>query len=488
MRERPSGLITHMRIWAKIVAALSLFVSCLPLRADVGLLLDAKPNVQFELGNALTGAGHSGVYLSNVCVVTPVELRLCKPGELGSVIQNYEDFRENAPYEWNAVPLSVYLYGIDDPSQRPLFGSPELREALQEQYRAHYLQAICTTDRCLHDPRANWRDSVAAAFVREIYIFEVETTPEQDEQFIREFNARANVNHYSGFSNNCADFAKLVVNTYFPHAAHRNVLNDLGMTGPKAIARSFTHYAEHRPALELRVVRIEQLPGTYKRSSDSHEGTEQLFRAKKWLLPTGLIAYQAVPVFAASYFLTGRFSPDHELRKHPSEQAAELTDELHEAKQAGDKELRQQIDRQLRTERENQLGNDEQWEKLRQRFNEVLQSAIADGVVADRRELRELFRTLQARGKVYVDDRQQAWMEVENDGQLRRVGLSFSNVEGPNSDRRLGFQLLLARMDYLLSTQSKHRELYSEIQGDWALLQQAEQQMPVRTQVIAKKQ
>ena len=36
------------------------------------------------------------------------------------------------------------------------------------------------------------------AFVREIYIFEVDTIPEQDEQFIREFNARANVSTLIG--------------------------------------------------------------------------------------------------------------------------------------------------------------------------------------------------------------------------------------------------------------------------------------------------
>jgi len=433
-----------------------------------------------EFGNWLTGAGHSGVYLSNVCIETPVELRLCKPGELGTVIQNYENFEENRPYQWNAVPLSVYLYGVDDPAQRPLFGSPELRAVLQEQYRRKYLSALCTTERCIGDPNANWRDSVAAAFVREIYIFEVATTQEQDEQFIREFNARANVNHYSGFANNCADFAKLVVNTYFPHSTHRNVLNDLGMTAPKAIARSFTHYAEHRPELELRVVRVEQLPGTYKRSSDAHEGTEQLFRAKKWLVPVGVVAYQAVPVFAASYFLTGRFSPDHELRKHPSEEAAALTDQLNHAKESGDKARQKQLEAQLRDERERQLGDDEQWAKLRQRFDEVLQSAIADGVVSDRKQLRDLFRQLQARGRVYLDDHQQLWMEVETGGHLQRVGLSAGNVVGPDSDRRLGLQLLLARMAYILSTNPKHRELYPEVQADWALLQRAEQAMPAR--------
>ena len=477
-----------MRLWHKIVFGLLLLAGCLPASANIGLLLDAKPNVGREFGNELTGAGHSGVYLSHVCTVNPVQLRLCEPGEMGSVIQNYADFEENSPYQWNAVPLSVYLYGVDDPGQRPLFGSPELRAALQERYREKYLQSICTTERCRHDLRADWRESVAAAFVREIYIFEVDTTPAQDEQFIREFNARANVNRYSGFANNCADFAKLVVNTYFPHSAHRNVINDLGMTGPKAIARSFTHYAEHHPELDLRVIRIEQVPGTYKRSSDSKEGTEQLIRSKKWLVPIAAVGYQALPFIAASYFLTGRFSPDHELRKHPSEQAAALTDELESAKNDGDQPRTDQLTSQLRQERERQVGDDEQWAKMRQRFEEVLQGAIADGVVSDRRELHGLFRDLQARGKTYVDDRQQAWMEVENEGQLRRVGLSTNNIVGPNSDRRLGFQLLLARMEYLLSTNPKHRELYTEIQSDWALLQQAEQAGPARTQVVAKKQ
>jgi hypothetical protein len=475
-----------MRHWHRIVFSFILLVGCLPARADIGLLLDAKPNVRLEFGNELTGAGHSGVYLSRVCIVTPVELRLCRPGELGSVIQNYENYEEDKPYQWNAVPLNIYLYGVEDPSQRPLFGSPELREALQERYWQGYLRPICTTGRCVSDSHANWRDSVAAAFVREIYVFEVDTTEAQDEQFIREFNAHANVNHYSGFTNNCADFAKLVVNTYFPQSAHRDVLNDLGMTSPKAIARSFTHYAQRHPELELRVVRIDQLPGTYKRSSDSHEGTEQLIRAKKWLVPVAAVGYQAVPVLAASYFLTGRFSPDRELRKHPSEEAASLNGLLVEARQDGDRPRRQQLEKQLRAERERQVGNDEDWARLRQRFDEVLQTAIADGVISTRRQLHDLFRDLQACGKVYVDDNQQAWLSVDNAGGVRRVGLSAGDVIGPDSDRQLALQLLLARMEYLLSTNSKHRELYTEIQSDWALLQQAEQSMPAgRAQTIA---
>jgi len=474
-----------MRLRHTILISLLLLAGPLAAHAQIGLLLDAQANVDRDFGAAITGEGHSAVYLARVCPSGPVQLRLCAPRELGSVIQNYKDYKEDAPYEWNAVPLSVYLYGVDDPQQKPLFASPELRRILQEQYRRRYLQDVCASDKCIRDPAANWRDSVAAAFVREIYIFQVNTTEAQDEQFIRQFNARANVGHYSGFRNNCADFAKLVVNTYFPHSAHRNVLNDLGMTGPKAIARSFAHYAERHPELEFRVVRVEQVPGTYSRSSDSHEGTEQMLRAKKWLVPMAVLGYHAMPVLAASYLLTGRFNPDHELRAHPSGKTAALNDELLTA----DESQRQQIETELQAERERQLGTPEQWERYRERFDEVLRTAVADGVIADRRALHNLFRELETRGRFYLDNDQQPWMEVESGGQVRHVGLSAGTVLAPESDRRLALQLLLSRTEDLLSAKPKHRELYPEFQTDWALLQQAEQAMatPATHGIIAER-
>jgi hypothetical protein len=479
-----------MRLRLPVLLTLLVIVSCLPGWCDIGLLLDAKPNSGMQLGNEITGEGHAGVYLSNVCIVTPVQLRPCEPGELGAVIQNYTDYKEDKPYEWNAVPLPIYLYGAEDLRDRPLFGSPELRSAFQQQYRLKYLKTLCTTKTCLTDPEANWRDSVAAAFVREIYIFEVKTTPEQDAQFIREFNARANVNHYSGFKRNCADFAKLVVNTYFPHSAHRDVMNDFGMTGPKAIARSFTHYAEHHPELDLRVIRVEQVPGTYKRSSDCREGTEQTVRSARWLVPLAIVSYQAIPVLAASYFLTGRFSPEREVHQHPSEQAALLNGELKQARRDDDdKADTQRLKKELRAEQQHQVGDEQEWEKYHERFEEVLRTAIADGVVSNRGELRNLFRGLQARGKVSIDDQQQVWLQLERNGELRRVGLSADNVLSSQSDRDLAFQLLLARTEYLLDADSKHRELYPEFQRDWELLQQSEEVLTGRAkQVIASRQ
>ena len=472
-----------MQISFRLFLALIIVCGCLPARADIGLMLNAKPNGHVEIGFAeITGEGHSAVYLSRVCPETPVKLRLCNPGEPGSVIQNYVDYKEDLPYQWNVVPLSVYLYGVDDMRQKPLFASPDIRAVLQERYRRLHMQDVCTTEQCITDPEANWRDGVGAAFVREIYMFEVRTTVEQDEQFIREFNARANVNHYSGFRRNCADFAKLIVNTYFPHSAHRDPINDFGMTGPKAIARSFTHYAEHHPELELRVVRVDQLPGTFKRSSDCHEGTEQTVRSIKWLLPLFAVEAHAIPVLAASYLLTGRFDPNHEVREHPSDEAALLHEQLAAAKDANDRARRKQLKQQLKAEQENQLGTNEQWQQYRSRYQEILRTAVADGVFTNTRQVRSTFRDLQAHGRMYLDQDQQPWLEINEDGRVRRVGLSADNIFNAASDPELARKVLLARTSALLSVNAKHRERWPDFQNDWALLQTAEANAVPRTE------
>jgi len=472
-----------MRIASKIyVPIFVLVLACLPARADIGLLLNAQPNDHIEISiGQITGEGHSAVYMSRVCAASPVQLRLCGPGEEGSVIQAYEDYEEDRPFEWNVVPLSMYLYGVDRLSEKPLFASQQLRLALQQRYRATHLAEICTTQKCISDPNANWRDAVAAAFVREIYIFQVHTTVEQDAEFIRQFNVRANVNHYSGFSWNCADFAKLVMNVYFPHSAHRDVINDFGVSGPKAIARSFSHYAEHHPELDFRVIRIAQLPGSYRHSSDCHEGTEQTFRSKKWLIPVAALEVQAVPVLAASYLLTGRFDPNRELRKFPSERAGWLQEQLSDAKHDGDKDAQQALRQQLQDERATELGVERQWQDYRNRFNEVLRTAIDDGVIADQHQLTTLFTQFRTHGSIYVESDEQPWLEMTNNGRVRRVGLTAQNIFSPESDQELALQLLLARTHALLAANSKHRELLPDFESDWRLLQHAEQLAHVRS-------
>src|ERR1700743_1123197 len=124
-----------MRLTPWILFAAVVVLNCLPARADIGLMLNAKPNEHVEIGFAeITGEGHSAVYLSRVCPESPVKMRLCRPDELGSVIQNYVAKKENQPSQGNVVPLSVYLFGVENIRAKPLFASPEIRSVLQERY------------------------------------------------------------------------------------------------------------------------------------------------------------------------------------------------------------------------------------------------------------------------------------------------------------------------------------------------------------------
>jgi hypothetical protein len=114
---------------------------------------------------------------------------------------------------------------------------------------------------------------VGAGLSRSMYIFVVHTTVQQDLQLIAKFNALPNESQFNGATHNCADFTKSIVDTYFPHSAHRDPLNDFGVTSPKAAARTFAHYARKHPELQLGVLHIAQLPDTIKRSTEAHADT-----------------------------------------------------------------------------------------------------------------------------------------------------------------------------------------------------------------------
>ena len=102
-----------------------------------------------------------------------------------------------------------------------------------------------------------------------------------------------------------------------------------------------------------------------------------------------------------------------------------------------------------------------------------MQTAIADGVVADRRELHNMFRDLENEGHPYFDADGQLWLEVNRDGVVRNVGLTAGTVLASGSDRELALQILLARTNDLVYQNAKHRETRPEFVADWELLERA---------------
>lgn len=468
---------SHWRsVRALLPVALLLVSFLVPLRAraDVGVVLGETLDLGAE---RITGSGHSAVYLSRICPASPVKMRLCEPGENGSILSSYQSLYEDHPYDWNIAPFNIFVYGVEDPQNRALFATAALKNALEENYRRKYLSQICTNNDCINNRDANWRYMVGATFERGLYIFVVHTTVEQDLDLVQRFNSRPNESHFNGATNNCADFTRNVINSYFPRATHRDFVNDFGMTSPKAVARSFAKYAQHHPDAEYRVYHFSQIPGTIKRSTEVRAGTEQLYRSKKWLVPLLIVANHELPFFAASYMITGRFNPQREAEQHPTAEATEIKYELAAAKSTNDGERIQQLEAQREDEFARGAGTAKQWSQYREEFRALLADAVRNEVIPSEAVIDRLFRYLDQSGSPSIDKRGALWIEIRatQDAPAMRLGVSAANVFAPDSDSLLAYKLILAHVRGELKSPAHSRESIPEFTAVWGLLLSAQE-------------
>jgi len=451
---RAAGASACAAVVASFLASLACPRASYP---GVGVVLNESLH---ESMDRITGTGHTAVYFSNICPDSPVKLRLCRPGELGSVMSTYINIGEDQPFGWNIAPFSVYLYGVEDPRNRPIFGSYKIKHALEERYRDKYLSEYCASTACRTSFKAEWREMVAATLIRSVYIFAVDTTEEQDREIIAEFNASANKNNFNGVTRNCADFTRHIINAYFPGAVNRDYLNDFGMTSPKAVARTFTRYALRHPESNFRVMHFAQVPGTIKRSSEVRAGTEQLYHSKKLLVPMLLFADHELPFVAASYLLTGRFNPERAFEAHPAPQPE------------GENSAADPSEQAIATpeEREQFVGTSGEWKE----YHKALDSMVDDNKSAlDRHDLSRFFKHLDRAGTASVDTDGSVWIELSENGEPFKVGASANNALAAGSNTQLAYKLLLARASRVLKSPRHSRETMFEFKRDWANLQRA---------------
>lgn len=439
-------------------------------RADVGVVLADPTGIGVSV---FTHAGHALVYLSGICPETPVRARLCNDGEQGSVVTTYPNFREDQPYAWNLVPLSLYLQGSMKPDNRLLYGSHLVKAALEDRARQDFLREVCGEAYCPQIPHSFWRDIVGATTVRDIFIFAVHTTREQDEAAVAWLNSSVNVNHYNGVTNNCAVFTRSLVNLYFPHAVHRDFPNDLGMMAPKAAARSFTRWAKKRPELGFYTMHFAQVPGDMPRSDVARSGTENAIRTKWYLIAAAAIGdHEVAGSFFVSYFLTGRFGVYKEYSHHTSPTIVAMEEE---SRENPDAEQRDNLKAEIAEEQQVTMGDKAEWESFRSRFAEMKTTPEVKELLGKR-----LFPEVYDSAEATVDADGSAWMSVVQDGISHRVGVSSNSVLADGSDSTLAFQLMLGRVGYALHAKNHIRETMPEFREDWTLMEQARAKMLAR--------
>jgi hypothetical protein len=285
--------------WAGLVMLLMLAGT--RAQGSVALLME-EPFGEF---GAFNPTGHAAVYLNHICAASPTELRLCRSGEYGVVISRYHKIDG---YDWIAVPLIPYLYAVQDLSDVPMSVDKAKVAELRDAYRREHLLRLAPNDKKGRTPRGEWTQLVGSSFDRTIHGFQVKSTTEQDERFIAIFNDKRNVGHFNLLFHNCADFSRVVLDTYLPHAIHRNFIADVGLMTPKQVARSLVKYGKQHPELEMSAFVIPQVPGSVARSHGVDGVAESLVKSKKYLLPLVVLSPEFTGGVVVAYLVEGRMS------------------------------------------------------------------------------------------------------------------------------------------------------------------------------------
>jgi hypothetical protein len=271
-----------MRNWLPALVGF-LALSAGTAEASVTLLLE-EPYGNF---GGLTPTGHASIYLSRVCAASPIALRRCQPGEQGVVISRYHRV---GGYDWIAIPVLPYLYAVDRPDEVPSSVTAAEVAALRDHYRRMNLEAVAPDAADGRTPNGDWIQLVGATYDRTIYAFGIETTEQQDDQFIRKFNSGQNREHFNLLFHNCADFVRQALDFYYPHAIHRSFILDAGIMTPKQAAKSLVSYGKHHRDLQFSSFVIPQIAGTMPRSTAIRGVLESLVKSKKYAVPLVSVA------------------------------------------------------------------------------------------------------------------------------------------------------------------------------------------------------
>lgn len=289
-----------------LMATLLLFLgSGMLCHAQAALLMEEP----YGFFGALNPTGHTAIYFEHICADTPVSLRRCEPGEMGVVVSRYQGM---AGYDWVAIPLIPYLYSVEDPGDVPAHVNREIVQRFRERYHEAHLMSLGKVGEggLMH---GGWSELIGVAYERRIYAFRFNTSEAQDDAFIAKMNSAANRTHFHLLFNNCADFARVVLDQYFPRTFRRSIFPDAGMTTPKQITYKLVRYARKHPETQLAVFEIPQVPG-YRRLSRSNKSISESLVTTAYAVPIAIVnPYLAGGLFV-DYLVRGRY---HLIPKHP---------------------------------------------------------------------------------------------------------------------------------------------------------------------------
>jgi hypothetical protein len=423
------------------LSAILLFCLCSIPRAQAGATLFLGEPYSYD--GAFAGTGHAAVYLSGVCATSPVVLRRCVPGETGIVLSRY---RGIGGYDWIAIPLVPYLYALEKPGDIPLFADKKLVAFLRDRYRRNHLESLVPDLPGGGTPDGDWYELIGASYLRTIYAFEIETSPEQDAKLIVMLNDRSNRQRWNLVTANCADFARQIISLYYPHSVHRSIIGDLGVTTPKQLARTLSRYTGRHVELQTSKFVIPQVPGTIPRSKRLKGVFEVVLTAKKYMWPIFLFHPYAAGTAVAIYVQHWHFNPGKD---------ALILDSNHQLGAALTSAYRRAV---------------------REQLDELVRAASsADADVDERR-----WTSLHAAAEPALDASGGPALQVRVGDEVTFVGVTRSNILKVPAGSEFAAGLVKARLHEELKSAAAQKTARADVESDLVLLQQLLASQPKR--------
>jgi hypothetical protein len=275
-------------------------------RAQAALLMEEP----YGFFGSINPTGHNAVYFQRICAETPVKLRRCQDGELGSVIARYQGI---SGYDWVAIPLVPYLYSVEDVSQVPARVDRQTVHHLRSRYHEAHLLSLGKNLSPGGFTHGGWTQLIGVSYERRIYAFRFDTTEEQDDALIARMNAGDNSSHFEFFYNNCADFSRRILNYYLPNTFHRSIFPDAGMTTPTQTAYNLERYTRKHTGTQLSIFVIQQIPG-YRHHSRANHGVAASLISNGFAIPIAIVNPYLAGAIVTDYIARGRH---HIVPKHP---------------------------------------------------------------------------------------------------------------------------------------------------------------------------
>ncbi len=269
-----------------------------PGRAQAALLMEEP----YGFFGSINPTGHNAIYFQRICAETPTLLRRCRDGELGAVVSRYQGIDGD---DWVAMPLIPYLYSVESVTDVPERASKDAVHRLRDRYHEAHLLVLGEKLPPGNLLRGGWSQLIGLSYERRIYALRFETSEAQDDALIDRMNESQNHTHFNLLFSNCSDFARAILNFYYPGTFNRSIFPDAGMTTPKQLAFKMERYAKLHPEMKLEILEIPQIPG-FRRHSRSNKSVAESLSTTGYAIPIALMnPYLAGGLFV-DYLLRGR--------------------------------------------------------------------------------------------------------------------------------------------------------------------------------------